>query len=191
MHPYSTDTAERRFVPLLLSVAAILTAWGFGHLLEILNIAVPWWFDAPSVMGFYAIFYNLFDNYLWRWNLLRFLRLVKTPCISGEWHGTAVSSFNNEQQEVSLRIKQTWTSIELILTAPESQSHSLIAAFSLESPGGSMLTYQYQSDPRMGSPDSMQIHYGTTRLMIKGNLIEGDYYSGRGRQNTGTLSLQQ
>lgn len=191
MHPYSIDTTERRIVPLFIAVAAILAAWGLSAALQTLQVSVPWWFDAPSVMGFYALFYSLFDSYLWRWNFLRSIRLVKTPILAGEWQGPCMSSFNNNADQVTLAIKQTWTAIQIVLTAAESQSHSLAAAISVESPGGPMLTYQYQSDPKAGSNDGMHIHYGTTRLAIKEDLLEGEYYSGRGRQNIGTLSLQR
>ena len=191
MHPYSIDTAERRTIPLFIAVAAILAAWGLNATLQALQVSVPWWFDAPSVMGFYALFYSLFDTYLWRWNFLRLIRLVKTPILAGKWQGSCTSSFNNSTHQVGLTIKQTWTGVQIVLTAPESQSHSLVAAISIESPGGPTLTYQYQSDPRAGSNDGMHIHYGTTRLAIKEDLLEGEYYSGRGRQNTGALSLQR
>ncbi len=118
--------------------------------------------------------------------------MVKTPIINGEWEGVCVSSFNNNTpQNVTLSIKQTWTTIQIVLTAASSQSHSLAAAITIETPGGPMLSYQYQSDPRSGSHDGMHIHYGTTRLIIKENLLEGEYYSGRDRQNTGTLSLKK
>lgn len=191
MHPYSIDTTERSVVPLFIAVAAILAAWGLSAILIAFNLGVPWWFDAPSVMGFYGLFYSLFNNYIWRWNFLRMIRFVRTPILDGEWRGSCVSSFNNTVQEVALIIKQTWTSIQIVLTAPESQSRSLVAAISVESPEGAALTYQYQSDPRVGSNDGMHIHYGTNRLSIKGDLLEGEYYSGRGRQNTGILSLSR
>lgn len=190
MHPYSIDISERKTVPLFIAVAAILAAWGLSALLTALRIAVPWWFDAPSVMGLYALLYSLFDAYIWRWNFLRFARIIKTPILRGEWHGSCTSSFNTTQ-EVTLSVHQTWSTIQIVLTAPGSQSHSLVAAISVESPGGPLLTYQYQSDPRVGSDDGMQIHYGTTRLIIREGLLEGEYYSGRGRQNIGTLSLQR
>lgn len=191
MHQYSIDTTERSTVPLFIAVAAILAAWGLSAALDAFGLTVPWWFDAPSVMGFYALFYSLFDNYIWRWSFLRLIRVVKAPIIGGEWTGSCVSSFNNTTHDVSLSIKQTWTTIQIVLTAPSSQSHSLVAAIVMETPGGPTLNYQYQSEPRSGSHEGMHIHYGTTRLSVKQDLLEGEYYSGRDRQNTGTLSLQR
>jgi hypothetical protein len=61
----------------------------------------------------------------------------------------------------------------------------------MESPGGPLLTYQYQNNPRVGTSDSRHIHYGTARFSIKGDLLDGEYYSGRGRQNIGAVSLQR
>jgi hypothetical protein len=38
----------------------------------------------------------------------------------------------------------------------------------------------------------MQIHHGTARLrVIDENTLEGDYYSGRGRQNYGSITLRK
>lgn len=191
MHQYSIDTTERSIVPLFIAVTAILSALGLNSGLGAVGLTVPWWFDAPSVMGFYALFYSLFDNYIWHWDFLHLIRIVKTPIIDGEWEGSCTSSFNNTTHDVSLSIKQTWTTMQVVLTAPSSQSHSLVAAITMETPGGPMLNYQYQSDPRSGSDNGMHIHYGTTRLVIKEGLLEGEYYSGRDRQNTGTLSLKR
>lgn len=170
---------------ILRAAASVVDVLGDGAVLKLLilllGLTVPWWFDAPSVMGFYALFYSLFDNYIWRWSFLRLIRVVKTPVIGGEWSGSCVSSFNNTTHEVSLSVRQTWTTIQIILTAPSSQSHSLVAAIVMETPGGPSLNYQYQSDPRSGSPEGMHIHYGTTRRSLRQDLLEGEYYSGRDR----------
>lgn len=191
MHQYSIDTAERRTIPLFIAVLAILAAWGLNSFFQALGLTVPWWFEAPSVMGFYGLFYSLFDSYVWRWDFLHLIRIVKTPIINGDWEGTCVSSFNDTTHPVTISIKQTWTTMQVVLTTASSQSHSLVAAVTTETAGGPALSYQYQNDPRPGSHEGMQIHYGTTRLAIKVDLLEGEYYSGRGRQNIGTLSLKR
>lgn len=190
MHPYSLDTNEHKLVPLFLAITAICSAWLLSKLLIEFSLEVPWWFDAPSVMGFYGLFYAIFDTYLWKIKLLSTLRLIKTPILSGEWHGTISSSFNGgSNTNAKLTIKQNWASIQIVLTTENSTSCSLVASLALESAGGAVLTYQYQNDPRAGADTSMQIHYGTARLILNGNSLTGDYYSGRGRQNTGELSF--
>ena len=62
MHPYATDSSERKQVPLILAGFAIAAAWGLTRLLMVLDFQIAWWIDAPSTMLFYGIFYTLFDK---------------------------------------------------------------------------------------------------------------------------------
>jgi hypothetical protein len=66
MHGYSTDSAERRIVPLLLASVAIMLAWLSSKILAIVHLTLPWWLDAPSTVGYYGALYALFDRNLWR-----------------------------------------------------------------------------------------------------------------------------
>src|SRR5712675_1802816 len=70
MHGYSTDSGERRGVPLLLASVAIALAWVSSRILAITHLFVPWWLDAPSSLAFYGALYALFDAYLWRHRLV-------------------------------------------------------------------------------------------------------------------------
>src|SRR6266571_1215629 len=93
MHGYSTDSNERRLVPLLLATLAIGFAWMFAKLLAISHLSFPWWLDAPSSLGFYAALYALFDKYLWRNRIIRKLGLSRIPNVAGCWHGFLTSAF--------------------------------------------------------------------------------------------------
>jgi hypothetical protein len=100
MHSYATDSGERRYVPGLLGVLSIVAALLLHKLLSFLSIewpwfAVPWWFDAPSVMGFYAIFYSVFEKRAWKWNLLRRIGIVGLPDLNGTWRGHLRSIHDN------------------------------------------------------------------------------------------------
>src|SRR6266567_345217 len=79
MHGYSTDSNERRIVPLVLALLAIALAWTSSKFLGAVHLAIPWWIDAPSSMAFYGGLYALFDKYLWRKSLARKLGLVRIP----------------------------------------------------------------------------------------------------------------
>src|SRR3984893_10900378 len=79
MHGYSTDSDEKRIVPLFLAGLAIALAWMSSNLLATEHFSMPWWMDAPSSMFFYGTLYALFDRRLWRHPLMRKLGLVKTP----------------------------------------------------------------------------------------------------------------
>ncbi|WP_422393876.1 hypothetical protein [Phormidium tenue] len=54
MHTYATDSKDRESTPLWLSALAVATTLSLNSLLKVLNLQVPWWIDALSVMGFYA-----------------------------------------------------------------------------------------------------------------------------------------
>jgi hypothetical protein len=71
MHGYSTDSSERRIVPLLLALSAIALAWASSKFLAAVHLSVPWWVDAPSSMAYYGALYGLFDRYLWRNDFVR------------------------------------------------------------------------------------------------------------------------
>ena len=192
MYPYSLDIAERKTTSLFIAVAAILAAWLLNHALVAISWTVPWWFDPPSVMGFYGIFYTVFDRYIWSWRPFSFLRFSNIPVLAGEWSGTIISSFNDGTTiAAKLTIKQTWTDMQVALTTESSASHSLAVALAVKGAGGPTLTYQYQNDPRAGAVATMQIHYGTANLILEGNRLTGEYYSGRGRQNIGELSFDR
>src|SRR5260370_21830036 len=92
MHGYSTDSNERRLVPLLLATLAIGFAWMFAKLLAISHLSFPWWLDAPSSLGFYAALYGLFDKYLWRNRIIRKLGLSRIPNVAGCWNAVLTSS---------------------------------------------------------------------------------------------------
>ncbi|MBI4464146.1 MAG: hypothetical protein HY647_05530 [Acidobacteria bacterium] len=194
MHPYATDSSERKYVPLVLAGLAIGAAWGFSRLLLFLNVPVAWWIDAPSTMGFYGIFYALFDKKLWEIRLLRKLGVVKVPLLEGDWQGTLSTSFDEHaaKHHVEVQIKQSWTRIVLYLRGRDSKSHTLAATLLIESPEGIVLSYQYRNEPLPHAVGTMQIHYGTARLALSdSDVLEGDYYSGRGRQNFGSLHLER
>src|SRR5260370_22431173 len=95
MDGYSTDSNERRLVPLLLATLAIGFAWMFAKLLAISHLSFPWWLDAPSSLGFYAALYALFDKYLWLNRVVRKLGLSRIPNVAGSCHGFLTSSFDD------------------------------------------------------------------------------------------------
>jgi hypothetical protein len=194
MHHYGTDSNERKYVPLFLAALAITTALGFSQLLLWVHVIIPWWLDAPSTMGFYGFFYALFDRKLWRGGLLHRLGIVKVPVVDGHWQGFLRSSHENHSLDhrVDVQVKQTWTRISVRLESGSSHSHTTVAHIHIFSPEGVVLSYQYQNDPAPGALDAMQIHHGTARLrVVDENNLDGEYYSGRGRQNYGSIILRK
>jgi hypothetical protein len=195
VHSYALDSEERRIVPFFLAIFGILAALALNKVLVGLHLSVPWWFDAPATMGFYSIFYGLFDRWLWRMSVLRTLRLVHAPFLDGRWRGEIASSIDEHRGRhlIEVEITQTWTKIIITLEAAESRSHSIVAGVTVDGPGGPLLTYEYLNEPKASAVSTMQMHRGVARLRLlqQGSVLEGDYFSGRGRETQGIIRLER
>jgi hypothetical protein len=189
MHGYSTDSGERRVVPLLLASVAIALAWVSSRILTVTHLLVPWWLDAPSSL-FYGALYALFDKYLWRNGLVSKLGLVRIPNLGGLWHGYLVSSFDGHEKrhQLVITIFQSWTRISVFLTTATSMSRSCAAVIQVDDPEGVSLIYQYQNQPLADAMKTMHMHYGTAMLRVSnGGYLVGDYYAGRDRRTFGRI----
>lgn len=195
MHPYATNSDERKLVPLYIAVASILIAWLLHSGLALVNLIIPWWVDAPSVLGFYGLFFKIFDKYIWRFRILRRIGVVRLPDLNGIWKGHVASSFDNYKTKcgVQAKILQNWTSIRINLETENSESHSMTAAIIIENPGTSVLSYEYLNEPKANAKTTMHIHKGTARLLLSSDnkVLTGEYYTGRDRQEFGILSLER
>jgi len=193
MHAYSLDTNERRYVFLILAIVSIVLSWGFQQLLLKYHISLPWWVENPSVLFVYGILFLAFDK--WLWKFFGKMNVSKTPNLNGEWEGSLKSSFDNHSGDIKVKLKivQTWTEINILLRTDHSSSHSESASIINKAPEGIYLCYQYINDPKTNAAETMNIHRGTVRLLLneKEKCLEGDYYSGRGRQNFGCLNFRR
>ena len=195
MHAYTTDSSERKFVTLYIACLSILAAWAFNRFLEAMQLTLPWWINAPSVMGFYGLLYTIFNKYIWKWRILRTIGIVKIPDLNGIWNGYVASSFDrhNTKYDATLKISQNWNQISVILKTNYSKSSSLIAAIITEDPGGAVLSYEYLNEPMPNAKPTMHTHRGAARhtMQSNGKVLEGEYYTGRDRQNFGILRFEQ
>lgn len=192
MHPYSTDSNERVLVFFLLSVASFLIVSGIGFLIAHWQISLPFWAGPPSWGGVNYALWRFFDARLWRWNFLRNIGVVRVPDLNGNWEGYVLSSYDRhtKQYPVRVRIEQTWSEICVSLTGERSRSSSELAGI-LTRARPVTLGYVYLNNPEEASPDTMYMHRGTTQLRLGDDptILEGDYYSGRGRQTYGSIRL--
>ncbi len=195
MHPYAIDTDEHRTVFVILGAASILAAWLLNKELTAAGITIPWWVDAPSVLAFFSIFYKAFDKWIWRMPPCRLISLVKIPNLNGTWKGDVTSSYDRRESQhgVTVKITQTWTQILVSLASETSTSRSLTASITVQNPDETVLTYHYINEPKASAQKSMHAHWGTAILTLqnRGKKLEGQYYSGRDRQNHGTISLSR
>jgi SMODS-associating 2TM, beta-strand rich effector domain len=186
MHGYSTDSSERRIVPLLLALLAIALAW--------VTSRFPWWVDAPSSIAFYGALYALFDRYLWRNSFVHKLGLARIPNLTGRWRGYLVTSFDGhaKRHDLVIHIFQSWTQIVIYLTTATSMSRSCTAVIQLDDPEGVSLVYQYENQPLANAMRTMHMHYGTAMLRISaGGCLAGDYYAGRDRRTFGRICCKR
>jgi hypothetical protein len=194
MHSYSTDSNERRIVPLLLALTAIALAWGSSKFLAAAHLSVPWWVDAPSSLAFYGVLYALFDKYLWRNSIVIKLGLVRIPNLTGSWRGYLVTSFDGhvKRHDLMVHIFQSWTQITVYLTTATSMSRSCTAVIQVDDPEGAALVYQYQNQPLADAMRTMHMHYGTAMLRVSnGTCLTGDYYAGRDRRTFGRICCKR
>src|SRR5712692_3771802 len=161
MHGYSTDSVERRVVPLLLALLAIALAWVSSKSLAVIHLSIPWWVDAPSSMAFYGALYALFDKYLWRSSFVHKMGLARIPNLTGRWRVYLITSFDGhaKHHDLMINIFQSWTQIIVFLTTATSMSRSSAAVIQVDDPEGAALIYQYQNQPLADAMRTMHMHY--------------------------------
>jgi hypothetical protein len=194
MHPYSTDSNERQLVPLGIVVISVVSAYLLDAVLSALALQ-RWWLNIPAVFGFYGLWYILFDKKLWCQPLLRKIRLIKVPDLSGTWTAVCESSYDRRQFTAKVTIKQTWRGMSIRWQTDNSRSHSRAATLIVGDIDEYTLFYNYINIPRGGGriSDATHMHRGTVEVRFQpenGNIVgEGEYYSGRDRRNQGALIL--
>ena len=190
MHAYATDV-DRKGVTIVIAIISIGATLLFLYVTQTLKISIPWWVDTPSVMGFYAILYAVYDKVLWRLQLSG-LRFSHIPAVNGVWAGVLTSSFKDGTKiDIVFYIEQTWSKIAIRTETETSTSSTTMAALNTDEYLEPGLKYEYLSEPGPFAVSTMQIHKGTghLRLSADGQTLVGDYYTGKGRQTYGTIEL--
>jgi hypothetical protein len=192
-HPYATDSDERKNVIVFLVLLSTGTAVLVSYVLNIYSISIPNWAEGPSILFVFGILYTIFKRRIWRAKLLHNFGVVKTPVLAGRWTGFVISSHDGhkERRDVTAQINQDWT--DLVVKLKGRDSHSFSISATLLTGDEKLLSYEYQNEPHAHAPETMHSHRGQTRLTISEDLnqMDGDYYSGRDRQNFGLLHLKR
>lgn len=197
MHAYATDSGERMYVPGALGLLSIAAALLLNEALSLLSITVPWWFDAPSVTGFYTLLYNVFEKRAWKARLLHRAGIVDLPDLNGTWKGYLTSSHDDHetQHPITVEVSQRWRHISIRLESANSISRSESAALRTQDAGRKTPSYEYLNEPKAPALKSMHAHRGTARLTAgqanNREVLEGEYYTGRDRRKYGTLHLER
>lgn len=193
-HPYSTNSTERKQVPLYLAILAVVTSIAMMALFAKIAWTPPAYVDISSVMFVYGFYYGFFKQVGWKWAWLRRLGVISTPILEGTWDGTVQSDYDGENRpahHVEVIIGQDWTDILIRLRGPKSHSHSVSGSM-VVTEDECVVIYDYLNEPRPDAEETMHMHRGTARLVLTGkDELEGDYYTGRGRKNAGGIKLHR
>lgn len=198
MHTYASDSNDRIVVPGALALMAVAVAYVINLIVGYFKLGLPWFIDAPTVMGAYGGLHWLYNSRLWRART-RNGNLSPIPDLNGHWEGRLISSFETEpgkhvEKVCRLSIHQTWSSIMVLLNTDTSRSWSTMAAvYSRESPHFG-LKYDYTNKPTsVLADDKMEEHCGTAQLLYsrESDTLNGDYYNGRGRQTYGRFEFRR
>ena len=162
-------------------------------MLDVIDFDPQWWLSAPSFAGLYSGLYWLFDRYVWKLGLFRKLNLVQLPNLNGKWVGEVKSSYSQDgsAHSVSVVILQRWSKMLIRLESEHSRSRSITASLRTADLPNPELSYQYVNEPKSNAPGTMEMHRGTATLELTGSGFEGDYYTGRGRGEVGTIKLSK
>lgn len=200
IHPYATDSDERDQWAIWIAIVAILAGYALHVVVEAHRGIVPewlWWVEIPGPVGLYLILRRWMDARGWAFSPLHKLGWVRIPDLSGRWEGTLKSSHDDMGREYPCQIviHQTWTRIAVVLTTDASRSENLVAGVLINGTDDALLVYEFENRPRMDAPKSMEIHMGHATLRLErganAELLVGEYYSGRGRSNTGTITVER
>jgi hypothetical protein len=148
--------------------------------------------DPLSTLGMITLTLFFINKVGWKWYVFKWL--VDIPNLNGRYEGTLISSYNNEQKDCVLEIKQTASYIHIFayfgdLRSNEktSKSASVSEEIVQEKNGLYKLFYIFSNES-----DTLQIelnnHEGTSKLFYYPDVkrLEGEYYNQRG--NSGTIN---
>lgn len=196
MHVCSNDLEKSSRIYLFSLVCSVITFFfvllPFYNMLKLVNIIIPIWIETPSIIGLYSLFLGLFDKYLWKYDFIKYIGLPKISNLNGNWKATINSSFNNTSKKADVSISQTFSKFCMILKTDESVSETVIAHLKLNTPNYQTIAYSYICKPNGISASTMNTHEGTACLEIIDNTkLKGDYYTGRGRETHGEITMER
>ncbi len=184
MHTYSSDSKERTVVLLIIALLSV----GLAFLYHGIGFTMPWWIESPSLLTLFGILVWLHDHHVWKVRLFS-----QIPNLNGTWFGEIKSSYDNfnTPYECMVTIHQTWSKMQVQLKTKTSNSDSIMAVLNVEPGPQQGLTYEYINQPRGDAVKSMEIHRGVVSLKQSNDckMLDGNYYTGRGRQNNGTMLM--
>lgn len=192
MHAYSINSAERTNVPFVLAAISIISILVLKN-----NVQLPSWIPVPSVFAVYGLLHLCFNKWIWRFPFLQRWGWISTPDLNGDWLMLSRSSLNNYEKEYrgNLTIKQTWTTISLLLDGEKFSSKSTMAGIEIETDKMFSLKWEYLSQKKPSHSDEDYMHTGMTRVRVHTLPdpfeLRGDYFTDKSRHNYGSIHMTQ
>lgn len=214
MTNYSIDSDARKKAVLCcagVSIAASLwvnyfvfpafKAWGIANGYE-------WaftWLEQNGILGqlapfaLFGLLWLFFDNLAWKWKLIA--KIHGIPDLNGQWRGTAVSNFKDENGDfyrygMSLKITQSFTKMSCVSKFKHSESEGGIIGLvgCKDGDGRYKLGFSYgnTADESFVKVDGWQEkHEGFNIIVCEGDHMDGHYFTNRNSATIGTFSLDR
>ena len=186
MHYYTLDTEIRKVIYIMITLISLSIPILFESLKNIFGIPEEIGFP----LSFGAIFSFIFliqDKLTWK----LFGNLI--PNLNGTWDASGVSSYKdpktgeNLEYQMEVKIKQTFTKIEIYTETKDSTSRSTMASICTQH-AVPIFRYSFENTPKNKADEELHRHPGLIELRIKDkNHLEGDYFSGKHRLRFGEL----
>jgi len=188
----------KKFTVFILILVAISTLimYIISAFFEEHGVKIPWYIETPSIPGIYALLFLSFDKFFWKFKIFKNLGIIIADDLNGIWKGTVKSSYDNYTADIKaeLVIKQTATSIKICGIFNQSKSVSVHENFGRsEIDNQTALYYFFRNEPQYDAVNTMAIHEGSVKLLYNptDKTLTGYYYSGRDRNNHGTIEVKR
>lgn len=189
MHGYASDNFFRgpkvylAFGAAAIAAASALRATAMPQVAGYIDSA------ALSAGVIYSGLIFLYERWGWRW-----LSTIRN--LNGTWVGNITTTHNGGTTvPCVMRVRQTWTRMAIELETSHSRSRTTMSALYEHQPGDVGLKYEYVSEPRNLAAPTMHTHRGVCTLAInsasEGPRLSGDYFTGRGRETRGQITLHR
>jgi hypothetical protein len=183
------------FILTLIGISALFV-YIVVTFLNYFKINVPFYIELPSIPAVYGLLFSWFDKSLWKKPIFKKMGIIVADDLNGKWQGIVKSSYDKFKKDIKaeLIIQQTATRIKICGSFNESKSVSVHENFSRSEIDNKMaLFYFFRNEPKYDAAETMAIHEGSAKLIHddENDILAGYYYSGRDRNNHGTIEVKR
>ena len=119
------------------------------------------------------LIWGLYRKWLWKFNVFS-----NYPKLKKCYKGSFISDYDKKNRDVTIKIKQTLTSINVYYETQESFSKSISSQIYKDN-FSYIIGYLYLNEPDQKIRNRSQIHYGYIQLVIDGENLKGKYFTDR------------